>query len=88
MPVTPEHSIPVFLRLTPAQQKIAVLLTEGHSNKEIAGRLGIAPKTISSQLYGTMETAGLRGIFQRVPEANRSRVKLALLIHDEAQSCQ
>jgi DNA-binding NarL/FixJ family response regulator len=45
--------------LTPRQREILQLLAEGHSAKEIAGKLAISPRTVEFHKYQIMETHGL-----------------------------
>ena len=41
--------------MTPRQQEIAVLLLKGHSNKEIAARLGISQRTVENHRAAVMK---------------------------------
>jgi DNA-binding NarL/FixJ family response regulator len=45
--------------LTPRQREIMQLLAEGRSAKEIAGALGISPRTVEFHKYQMMESLGL-----------------------------
>jgi DNA-binding NarL/FixJ family response regulator len=45
--------------LTPRQREILQLLAEGHSAKEIAGKLAISPRTVEFHKYQIMESHGL-----------------------------
>ncbi|MGQ0576934.1 MAG: response regulator transcription factor, partial [Pseudonocardia sp.] len=46
--------------LTPRQTEIAALVAAGHSNSEIARRLGLAVGTVERHLANTYRSAGLR----------------------------
>ena len=45
--------------LTSRQREVVQLLAEGHSAKEIAGQLGISPRTVEFHKYQMMESMGL-----------------------------
>jgi len=49
---TPEAA---FHRLTPREREIAELLGDGHTNKEIARRLGIEPTTVKNHVHNILE---------------------------------
>ncbi|MCO8273960.1 LuxR C-terminal-related transcriptional regulator [Actinoplanes sp. TRM 88003] len=59
---------PTFAELTPQQQMIARLAADGLSNRDIATRISIAPRTVSFHLYkifpklGISRRAQLRGV--------------------------
>lgn len=46
--------------LTPAEARVATLLTEGHSPEEIAGQLGTATATVRNQLKQVFAKTGVR----------------------------
>jgi len=54
-----------FDSLTKTQQRIARLVASGESNKHIANRLGLAPKTVSNHIYN---------IFRRLDIHNRHQL--------------
>jgi DNA-binding CsgD family transcriptional regulator len=45
--------------LTPQQRQIALLAAAGHTNKEIAGRLFLSPRTVSTHLYQVFPKLGI-----------------------------
>ncbi|MFI7109705.1 ATP-binding protein [Nonomuraea sp. NPDC050227] len=45
--------------LTPQQHQIALLAAAGHSNKEIAARLFLSPRTVSTHLYQVFPKLGI-----------------------------
>lgn len=47
--------------LTPRQREVLQLVAEGHSNKEIAGRLQVALKTVETHRTELMERLGIHG---------------------------
>jgi DNA-binding CsgD family transcriptional regulator len=59
--------------LTPQQRQIALLAAAGHTNKEIAARLFLSPRTISTHLYqvfpklGITSRAALRDALADIP---------------------
>jgi DNA-binding CsgD family transcriptional regulator len=59
--------------LTPQQRQIALLAAAGHTNKEIAARLFLSPRTVSTHLYqvfpklGITSRAALRDALADVP---------------------
>jgi DNA-binding NarL/FixJ family response regulator len=57
-PDLPASSDPVA-KLTARQREILQLLAEGHSAKEIAGKLAISVRTVEFHKYQMMETLGL-----------------------------
>jgi DNA-binding NarL/FixJ family response regulator len=46
--------------LSPRQREVLQLLAEGHTMKEIAGLLKIAPRTVAFHKYTMMETLGIK----------------------------
>jgi DNA-binding NarL/FixJ family response regulator len=48
--------------LTPRQREVLQLVAEGHSNKEIAGRLNVALKTVETHRTELMERLGIHGV--------------------------
>jgi len=45
--------------LTPQQREIALLAAAGHTNKEIAARLFLSPRTVSTHLYQVFPKLGI-----------------------------
>jgi DNA-binding NarL/FixJ family response regulator len=46
--------------LTPRERSVLACITEGHSNREIAGKLGIAEKTVRIHVSAVLEKLGAR----------------------------
>ncbi|MCZ1005481.1 helix-turn-helix transcriptional regulator [Streptomyces lydicus] len=59
--------------MTPQQREIVALAAAGLSNKQIAGKLFLSPRTVSTHLYqafpklGVTSRAGLRDALERLP---------------------
>jgi DNA-binding NarL/FixJ family response regulator len=51
-----------FEALTPRQREVLQLVAEGHSNKEIARRLNVAPKTVETHRTELMDRLGIHGV--------------------------
>lgn len=51
-----------FAALTPRQREVLQLVAEGYSNKEIAQRLDVAPKTVETHRTELMERLGIHGV--------------------------
>lgn len=51
-----------FAALTPRQREVLQLVAEGFSNKEIAQRLDVAPKTVETHRTELMERLGIHGV--------------------------
>lgn len=51
-----------FEVLTPRQREVLQLIAEGHSSKEIAGRLHLSPKTVETHRTELMERLGIHGV--------------------------
>ena len=45
--------------LTPQQRQIALLAAAGHTNKEIAARLFLSPRTVSTHLHQVFPKLGI-----------------------------
>ena len=45
--------------VTPQQRQIALLAAAGHTNKEIAARLFLSPRTVSTHLYHMFPKLGI-----------------------------
>ena len=72
-------------KLTAQQRQIVHLAAKGHSNRDIADRLFLSPRTVSSHLYRSYPKLGvagrnqLRDVIDRAeqqPDAETSRAKL------------
>jgi DNA-binding CsgD family transcriptional regulator len=63
----------LLARLTPREAEIALLLTDGLSNREIAEQLGLSPETVK---------ANVRRILRKLGAANRVAVASLLASHD------
>jgi DNA-binding NarL/FixJ family response regulator len=48
--------------LTPRQREVLQLIAEGHSTKEIAGRLALSVKTVETHRLQVMERLGIRSV--------------------------
>ncbi|MFD5403499.1 LuxR C-terminal-related transcriptional regulator [Streptomyces griseorubiginosus] len=68
-PAAPTHSVDPAARLTAQQLLVARMVAEGATNREIAARLALSPRTIDHHL---------RGVFTRL--GIRSRIELVRLI--------
>jgi DNA-binding CsgD family transcriptional regulator len=53
-----------LLELTPQQRQIINLAAAGLSNREIAQRLFLSPRTVSSHLYRSFPKLGVAGRYQ------------------------
>lgn len=51
---TDETSIAGLKKLTPRENRVFRLVSLGHTQKEIAKRLGVSPKTVSAHVAGVM----------------------------------
>jgi DNA-binding CsgD family transcriptional regulator len=81
-----ESAVPDALwKLTAQQRQIVYLAARGHSNRDIADRLFLSPRTVSSHLYRSFPKLGvagrnqLRDVIDRAgqqPDAGTSRAKL------------
>lgn len=59
-------------QLTPQQQRVAGLVASGATNREVAARLSLSPRTVDHHLRNTFSQLGIR-----------SRVELALLMNGD-----
>ncbi len=59
-------------RLTPQQQRVAGLVASGATNREVAARLSLSPRSVDHHLRNTFSQLGVR-----------SRVELALLMNGD-----
>ncbi|MGC0342448.1 DNA-binding CsgD family transcriptional regulator [Streptomyces sp. SLBN-8D4] len=74
-PAAPTHSVEPTARLTAQQLLVARMVAEGATNREIAARLALSPRTIDHHL---------RGVFTRL--GIRSRIELVRLIAESEGS--
>ena len=65
-PETLDAALP---ELTPRQADVLKLLTEGHGNKEIRHRLGIAERTVRAHLTDLFELLGVHSRTQAIIRA-------------------
>lgn len=52
----------LLLKLTPREQEVFDYLVAGHSNKEIAARIGISPRTVEFHRAHIMEKTAAKGL--------------------------
>jgi DNA-binding NarL/FixJ family response regulator len=62
----------IFDALTPRQREVFQLVAEGHSSKEIAGRLKISVSTVDSHRHHVMKKLGVTGVADLVKVAIRA----------------
>ncbi|WP_405478250.1 LuxR C-terminal-related transcriptional regulator [Streptomyces canus] len=74
-PAAPRHAVNPTARLTTQQLLVARMVAEGATNREIAARLALSPRTIDHHL---------RGVFTRL--GIRSRIELVRLIAESEAS--
>ncbi len=55
-----------LLTISPAEDRVLVLLLEGASNRCIAARLGLSPRTVESHVATMLEKTGCRSRTQLV----------------------
>ena len=60
-------------KLSPREKGVLRMIAEGHSNKEIAGRLSISVKTVETHKARAMKKLGLRGRVDLMQFADRAR---------------
>lgn len=65
------------IKITPRDEQVLKLLTQGCSNKEIASQLNISPRTVKQHLRTLFLRAGIRD--------GRKRVKLATAMLQKEQ---
>lgn len=70
--VLPEHEAPGGL--TARERETVQLLAEGKSNKEVAGHLGISPKTVESHRAAIMRKLGFTSFSELVRYAVRNHI--------------
>ena len=78
-PAAPTHSVDPAARLTAQQLLVARMVAEGATNREIAARLALSPRTIDHHLRGVFTRLGIRSRTELVRliarnEAARSEV--------------
>jgi DNA-binding NarL/FixJ family response regulator len=59
-------------KLTPRQREVLKLLASGLSMKQVAGELGLSPRTVESHKYEMMEVLGIKNTAQLVQYAIHS----------------
>ena len=64
---------PILDALTSSELKVAVAVAAGHSNKQVAARLSVSPRTVEIHLTRVYAKLGLRG------RADLTRLMLLLL---------
>jgi DNA-binding CsgD family transcriptional regulator len=52
--------ITTLLTVSPAEARVLALLLEGSSNRQIAARLGLSPRTVESHIGAMFEKTGCR----------------------------
>jgi DNA-binding CsgD family transcriptional regulator len=60
-PPTPSADSPLFARLSPCEQRVAALVGQGFSNKEVAALIGTSPQTVRKQTISVFRKLGARG---------------------------
>jgi len=55
-----------LMMISPAEQRVLALLLEGGSNRCIAARLGLSPRTVESHISAMLEKSGCRSRSQLV----------------------
>jgi DNA-binding NarL/FixJ family response regulator len=65
------------VKVTPRDRQVLDLLVQGCSNKEIAGRLSISPRTVKQHLRTLFLRAGIR--------EGRKRVRLATAAFEKSE---
>ena len=65
----------IFNRLSLREREVLQLLAEGNQVKEIAGKLGVSPKTVESHKYNCMSKLGVSS----VAELTRIAIKMKLI---------
>ena len=73
--VSSRRTLPPEVRMTPRERQVIALISEGLSNKAIAGRLHIAPHTVKSHVRNIMEKLALHTRLQIAAYASRERVE-------------
>ncbi|WP_411574777.1 LuxR C-terminal-related transcriptional regulator [Streptomyces fradiae] len=67
-----DEDVDALGRLTPQQQRVAALVASGATNREVATRLSLSPRTVDHHLRNVFSQLGVR-----------SRVELALLMNGD-----
>lgn len=62
-------------RLSPSEEKIVALVCEGLTNPQIAQRLHVSPRTVSTHLYR---------IFRKLEVSSRTELAARILTRDRA----
>ncbi len=61
------------MRLTAVEQRIVAAVMSGATNKEVAGRLGLAEQTVKNRLSRVYRKLGVRNRVELVAQASRAR---------------
>jgi DNA-binding CsgD family transcriptional regulator len=61
------------VRLTAVEQRIVAAVMSGATNKEVAGRLGLAEQTVKNRLSRVYRKLGVRNRVELVAQASRAR---------------
>ena len=56
---TPDHSVPLLRKMTPAERAVALVLADGLSNQEIADQLGKSTHAVKFLLHRIYEKSGI-----------------------------
>ena len=64
--IQPKHENIKKEQLTPREQEVLALLTEGHTNKEIANKLFISEKTVKSHMNNIFKRLNVSGRLQAI----------------------
>jgi len=55
-------------RLTPREREIALLVAQGHSNKDIAAQLNLSPRTVENRVASVFAQLSIRARWQLTPD--------------------
>jgi len=61
--------------LTPRQQEVLALIADGHSNKEIAHRIGTSEGTVKAHITAIMRALGVRNRIQLLLAAEQRGIR-------------
>ena len=61
------------MRLTAVEQRIVAAVMSGATNKEVAGRFGLAEQTVKNRLSRVYRKLGVRNRVELVAQASRAR---------------
>jgi DNA-binding NarL/FixJ family response regulator len=74
-------SVPDFTLLTPRERQVLVLLPDGETNRVLAGRLGVAERTVKAHITSLMRKLGLRSRVEAAVLASRHHYAICPLGH-------